>query len=155
MIRRKQHKGFLYFDGFNKFVLCYGIKYFEDNHKQCDLIGIQESTIKNLSLDFSQLDLSLGYSIATNINLNTELFKYFKKEIPLKEEYSTDNLELLYCDFIGSILSQKLGLGIKTANHIEELIKLAKTDEKINYHPVLVACSYFSRYAQFTTYFDR
>jgi hypothetical protein len=153
-IRQKQHKGFLYFDGLNTFVLCYGIKYLADGEKRCDLLGIQECTIKSFDLDFSELPNS-DYDIATNIPPDNVLYRYVKSILPIKSAIATDDLDKLYYNFLGCILTGKLGVSSKIVQKLDDMIKLSKQDDKIVYNSVLLGASYFADYAQVSSFFDR
>lgn len=155
MIRQKQYKGFLYFDGLNTLVLCYGQKYIEDGVKRCDLLGIHECTIKSFNLDFGNIDLSLPWDIGTNLIGNNFFFKYLKTILPLKSIETKDNLDKLYCDFLGCILSQKLGVSSRLIERLDDLIKLSRYEDKIIYNPVLISASYFTSYSQVTSFFDQ
>jgi hypothetical protein len=153
-IRQKQYKGFLYFDGLNTFVLCHGVKYLADGERRCDLLGIKECTIKNFDLDFSELETN-HWEVATNIPSDNALYRYIKTLLPIKSTLMTDNLDKLYYNFLGCILTGKLGVSSKIVQRLDDMIKLSKQDDKIVYNSVLLSASYFTEYANVTSFFDR
>lgn len=155
MIRNKTYKGFLYFDGLNTFVLSYGQRYIEDGVKRCDLLGIHECTVKSFNLDFGDIDLSLPWDIGTNLLGNNFFFKYLRTIMPLTPTISNEGLDKLYCDFLGCIFSQRLGVSASLIEKIDTMIKLSRHEDKIIYNPVLISASYFTAYSQVVSFFDK
>jgi hypothetical protein len=155
MIRQKTYKGFLYFDGLNTFVLSYGQRYVEDGVKRCDLLGIHECTVKNFDLDFGDIDLTLPWDIGTNLLGDNFFFKYLKTILPIHPTISKDTIDKLYCDFLGCIFSQRLGVSASLIERLDSMIKLSRHEDKIIYNPVLISASYFTAYSQVVSFFDK
>lgn len=155
MISNRINKGFIYFDGLNTFVLCYGDRYVEDGILKINLMGIKECTIKDFnSEELTKIDHFLQ-TVATNIPPNNSLFRYLKTLFPLTPVYGNENLSSYYCNFLGQVLSGKLGLSHSVSIALDDTIKLSRQDEKIIYTPTLICATYFCAFANSSTYFDQ